>query len=149
MRINSKAYGPVDIDERQEIFFPRGLIGFEQFKRYALLDAAQQPFYWLQSLDVVEIAFVLVDPMVFRPDFKPDVPEEEIEELGIESPDDLIVFAIVTIPENQSKMTANLQGPLLINRIKKIGGQLISLNPKWHVKHVIMDELAALKDETS
>ena len=48
MRINSKAYGPVDIDERQEIYFPRGIIGFEQFKRYALLDAAQQP----RGLDV-------------------------------------------------------------------------------------------------
>ena len=147
MRINTKAYGPLDIDERQEIFFPRGLIGFEQFKRYALLDAAQHPFYWLQSLDVVEIAFVLINPVVFRPDFKLDVPTEEIDDLGLEKQEDLLVFAIVTIPENQAKMTANLQGPVIINRLKKLGGQSISINPKWHLKHFIMDELAAFKDE--
>ena len=56
MRINTKAYGPTDIDERQTMYFPGGIIGFEQFKRYALLDAAQQPFtgcnpsMWWKSL---------------------------------------------------------------------------------------------------
>jgi len=55
------------------------------------------------------------------------------------------VFSIVTIPENQNRMTANLQGPLLINRKKRIGRQSISLNPEWRVRHVIVDELAALR----
>ncbi|MCX7788605.1 MAG: flagellar assembly protein FliW [Spirochaetes bacterium] len=146
MKIVTKAYGPLEIDERQVIQFPYGLIGFEQFKVFALLDASQQPFYWLQSLDVPEIAFVLINPLVFRPDYTPDVAEEDLEDLQLEKPDDLLVFCIVTIPENQNRMTANLQGPVLINRKKKIGRQSISLNPSWKVKHVILDELAALKD---
>jgi flagellar assembly factor FliW len=146
MRINTKAYGHVDIDERQTIFFPGGIIGFEQFKNYALLDASQQPFYWLQSLDVVEIAFVLISPLVFRPDYTPDVPGEDLAELGQEEEDDILLFTIVTIPENQNRMTANLQGPLLINRRKRIGRQSISLNPAWRTRHVIVDELAALGD---
>jgi flagellar assembly factor FliW len=146
MLINTKAYGNVDIDERQILTFPGGLIGFGQFKKYALLDAAQQPFYWLQSMEVMEIAFVLINPLVFRPDYKPDVPEEDREELDLESLEDLLVFSIVTIPENQNRMTANLQGPLLINRKNRIGRQSISLNPAWGLKHVIMDELAMLQD---
>jgi len=146
MKIVTKAYGPLEIDERQVIRFPNGLIGFEQFKVFALLDAIQQPFYWLQSLDVPEIAFVLINPLVFRPDYTPDVAEEDLEDLELDQPDDLLVFSIVTIPENQNRMTANLQGPVLINRKKKIGRQSISLNPNWRVKHVILDELAALKD---
>ncbi len=146
MKIVTKAYGPLEIDERQVIRFPNGLIGFEQFKVFALLDASQQPFYWLQSLDVPEIAFVLINPLVFRPDYTPDVAEEDLEDLQLDQPDDLLVFSIVTIPENQNRMTANLQGPVLINRKKKIGRQSISLNPNWRVKHVILDELAALKD---
>lgn len=147
MRINTKAYGPADIDERQTILFPHGLIGFEQFRNYAILDAIQQPFYWLQSLDVVEIAFVLISPLVFRPDYTPDVSAEDMEELEMENPEeDLLLFSIVTIPETQNRMTANLQGPLLINRKMRIGRQSISLNPNWRIKHVIVDELAALRD---
>ncbi|MDR3201204.1 MAG: flagellar assembly protein FliW [Spirochaetales bacterium] len=145
MHINTKAYGNVEIDDRQVLSFPHGIIGFEQFKTYALLDTAQQPFYWLQSLDVVEIAFVLISPVVFRPDYTPDVAPEDIEDLSPESPEDLLVFAIVTIPENQNRMTANLQGPLLINRKTRMGRQSISLNPSWQLKHFIMDELAALQ----
>ncbi|MFQ3621537.1 MAG: flagellar assembly protein FliW [Spirochaetales bacterium] len=146
MRIETKAYGPLDIDERQVITFPLGLIGFEQFKTFALLDATQKPFYWLQSLDIPDIAFVLINPLLFRPDYTPDVPEEDLEELQLEKPEDLLLFAIVTIPENQTRMTANLQGPILINRKKKMGRQSISLNPNWRVKHVILEELAALKE---
>lgn len=146
MKIVTKAYGPLDIDERQVIQFPYGLIGFEQFKAFALLDASQQPFYWLQSLDVPEIAFVLINPLLFRPDYTPDVAEEDLEDLQLDQPEDLLVFSIVTIPDNQNRMTANLQGPVLINRKKKIGRQSISLNPNWRVKHVILEELAALKD---
>ncbi|HOV39585.1 MAG TPA: flagellar assembly protein FliW [Spirochaetales bacterium] len=146
MQIRTKAYGPLEIDERQILQFPYGLIGFEQFKTFALLDAAQQPFYWLQSLDIPEIAFILINPLLFRPDYTPDVEKEDLEELELESPEDLLVFTIVTIPENQVRMTANLQGPILINRKRKIGRQSISLNPNWQVKHVIMDELAGLRD---
>jgi flagellar assembly factor FliW len=145
MRITTKAYGEIEIDDRQVLFFPHGIIGFEQFKNYALLDTAQQPFYWLQSLDVPEIAFVLINPAVFRPDYTPDAAPEDTDELALENPEDLLVFAIVNIPENQNRMTANLQGPILINRKTRTGRQVISLNPRWGLKHFIMDELADLQ----
>jgi flagellar assembly factor FliW len=109
------------------------------------MDAAQQPFYWLQSLDVAEIAFVLISPQIFRPGYTPDVPREDMEELAVEDPGDLLTFSIVTIPENQNRMTANLQGPILINRKNRTGRQFISQNPEWQLRHYILDELAALQ----
>jgi flagellar assembly factor FliW len=146
MRITTKAYGQTDVDERQILVFPRGLLGFEQFQRYALLDASQQPFYWLQSVDMGDIAFILIDPHVFRPDYSADPAEDDLGDLELESPADLLVFAVVTIPENQLKMTANLQGPILVNRKKRIGRQIVSLNPNWHVRHPILEELAQVKE---
>ncbi|MDR1315387.1 MAG: flagellar assembly protein FliW [Spirochaetales bacterium] len=145
MRINTKAYGSVEIDDRQTLSFPHGIIGFERFRQYALMDAAQQPFFWLQSLDVAEIAFVLISPRIFRPEYTPDVSPEDIQDLALEDPSDLLVFSIVTIPENQNRMSANLQGPVLINRKTRTGRQSISLNPTWQLRHFIMDELAALR----
>ncbi len=145
MLIQTKPYGKIDVDERQKIIFPFGILGFENLKNYVLMDAKQQPFYWLQSLDVPEIAFVLINPFVFRPDYSIDVPPEEMEDIELQTSEDTLIFAIVTIPENQSKMTANLQGPIIINRQNKLGRQAISSNQKWKTRHPILEELAAVK----
>ncbi len=142
MKIRTKAYGDMEIAERQRIIFPRGIFGFEELREFALLDASQPPFYWLQSLQRVEIAFVLIDPRFFRPDYSPDVDPAELEEIEIRGPEEMLLFAIVTIPEDSSRMTANLQGPLLINRRTSVGRQCISANPQWGVRHIILEELA-------
>lgn len=145
MQVQTKPYGTIEVDERQKIHFPFGILGFEKLQNYVLIDAHQQPFYWLQSMDVSEIAFVLINPFIFRPDYEIDVPDEELEEIGIRSPQQILVFAIVTIPENQRDMTANLQGPIIINKDTKIGRQAISTNEKWKVRHPILEELSRLR----
>jgi flagellar assembly factor FliW len=143
MRVETKPYGVVEVDERQKLFFPYGILGFEQLKHYFLLDARQQPFYWLQSADAVEVAFVLINPRIFKPEYTLEIPREELEEIGIENIDNALDFVIVTIPDDPSKMTANLQGPIIVNRKTRVGRQSISLNPKWMVRHIIMEELAS------
>ena len=149
MKVLTKAYGEMEIADRQLINFPHGLLGFEELREFALLDATQPPFYWLQSLERVEVAFVLIDPLFFRPDYTPDVDAAERDEIGIASEEDLLVLSIVTIPVNSSQMTANLQGPLLLNRRTNVGRQSISTNPRWGVRHVIVDELAQVKKDSS
>jgi flagellar assembly factor FliW len=147
MRVDTKAYGPIDVDERQRIEFPYGILGFEKLTSYVLLDAPQQPFYWLQALDLVEVAFVLINPVIFRPDYSVEVPQEELEEIGIDSPDKILTFAIVTIPQNPADMTANLQGPVIINKETRVGRQSISTNPSWEVRHPVLKELAAVRQD--
>lgn len=141
MRVLTKANGEIEVDERQKITFPQGILGFEDLKNYVMFDAAQPPFYWLQSMDRVEIAFVLIDPMLFRPDYSPDVDPEELLEIGIKSASNMVVFAIVTIPADSKLMTANLQGPVIINRETRVARQLVSPNPKWGVRHLILEEM--------
>lgn len=143
MRIESKAYGPVEISERQVITFPVGIFGFEQLREYALLDSTQQGFYWLQSLEDPEIAFILLNPYDLRPDYVLDVPDEDLQSIRYEQDDDILVFAIVTIPDDESKISANLQGPIIINRAEQLGRQAISLDSRWRTKHLILEELAS------
>ena len=145
MRVNTRPFGSVDVDERQAIFFPYGVLGFEPLKNYVLLDAAQPPFYWLQSVERPEVAFPLIDPRVFRPDYALAVDPGELAEIGIQSAADALDFAIVTIPADPNEMTANLQGPIVINRVSRIGRQSISLDPRWKVRHPIIKELAAVE----
>jgi flagellar assembly factor FliW len=137
----TKAYGLKDVDERQQISFPVGLFGFEYIKDYVLLDADRQPFYWLQSIQVEQVAFILINPFLFRPDYEVDISDEELGEIGISNPEEALIFTIVTMPA-KGGMTANLQGPLIINRELRIGKQAILSDPRWNTKHDIMGELA-------
>ena len=66
---------------------------------------------------------------------------EELAEIGILKPEDALSFAIVTIPEDARRMTANLQGPLILNRETRTGRQCISGDPRWQVRHLILAEL--------
>jgi flagellar assembly factor FliW len=143
LKVATKAYGLIDVDERQKIIFPQGLFGFEVLKDYLLLDAERQPFYWLQSMDEEDVAFVLVNPFLFRPDYEVNISNEELDGIGIRSPEKALIFSIVTIPQDGGPMTANLQGPLIINRDTRMGKQAILTDDRWKTKHDIMAELAA------
>jgi len=147
VKVLTKAYGMVEVNERQKITFPSGLFGFESLKDYVLLDAAQQPFYWLQSLDEENTAFILIDPFIFRPDYEMDINNEELLPIGITESEKAVIFSIVTIPPDNGPMTANLQGPLVINRDSRLGIQAVLTDSRWKTKHDIMAELAGLKRE--
>lgn len=140
MKVTTKAYGPVEVDERQRVRFPGGLFGFEGIEDYILIDADRQPFYWLQSLEAEHIAFVVINPFLFRPDYELDIDDERLRDIGITSADAALIFAIVTIPPS-GPMTANLQGPLIINRDTRTGKQEILTDPRWKTKHNVMEEL--------
>ncbi|MDR2069430.1 MAG: flagellar assembly protein FliW [Spirochaetaceae bacterium] len=144
MKVATKAYGIIDVDERQKIAFPAGLFGFEGIKEYLLLDAERQPFYWLQALEVEELAFILINPFLFRPDYEVEVDDEELRDIGLSDPKMALTFSIVTIPP-EGPMTANLQGPLIINREFRLGKQAILTDVRWKTKHNIMEELASIK----
>ena len=142
MKVATKAYGLIEVDERQKIVFPHGLLGFETLKDYLLLDAERQPFYWLQSTEVEQVAFILVNPFLFRPDYEVNISNEELAEINLRSPEKALIFSIVTIP-SEGPMTANLQGPLVINRDNRTGKQAVLSDARWRTKHDIMAELAA------
>ena len=145
MKVATKAYGPIEINERQKVSFPSGLLGFESFKDYAIFDAERQPFYWLQSLDVEQVAFVLINPFLFRQDYEMNIDNDELLPIGIIDPGKALIFSIVTIPADGSPMTANLQGPLLINRDNRLGFQAVLTDSRWKTKHDIIAELSGSK----
>jgi len=144
--VQTKAYGQIEVNDRQRITFPSGLLGFESFKEYVLLDAERQPFLWLQSLDVQQVAFVLINPFIFRPDYEMNIDNEDLLPIGISDPSKALIFSIVTIPTDGAPMTANLQGPLVINRDNRLGMQAVLTDSRWKTKHDINAELSAAKE---
>ena len=143
IRINTKPYGECEIDERQIIEFQDGIFGFDFIKRFVLLDSkdAGSPFKWLQAYDETELAFVVIDPLMFMNQYSLVISGSDLDAVGASRPDDLLVFVIVTIPANPSDMTANLQGPIIINPRTLKGRQAISQSDKYGVCHRILDEM--------
>lgn len=141
MEIQTKTMGTVQIDEKQILNFPYGLFGFEDFHKFVIIEAEYEPFLWLQSLDEKSLAFIIVDPFLIVNDYEVDIDDKTLSEIGIDSPTDVVVFAIVTIPADGGPVTANLQGPLVINRKNNTALQVILSDSKWNTKYNIIKSL--------
>jgi len=143
IKIKTRTFGEIEIKEQQIIDFPDGIFGFDYIKKFVLLDTQDEksPLKWLQAYDEPELAFIIIRPVDFMREYELVVSMNDIEAVGAEDADYLLVFAIVTIPSNPSDMTANLQGPIIINPEKKLGRQAISLSDKYSVRHKILEEM--------
>lgn len=143
MKIYSTRFGEIEIEEKDIINFEDGILGFEDIKKYVLLNIEENnPLMLMQSVEESALAFVIINPYEFRSEYCIELSDEDIKKLQIEKEEDIDVFAIVVIPhENPSKMTANLQGPIIINRNKKLGKQVITNNNNYGIKHNILKEM--------
>lgn len=107
-------------------FLEQGLLGFESVLHYELSAYDQEtPFYWLRASSDPELAFLVMEPGLLLDDYAFDLPDEEARALDIQSPDEVLVLVILTVPEDPLQMSANLLGPLVFNRRTHLGRQLI------------------------
>lgn len=144
MKLNTSRFGEIEVNEEEIITFSDGLFGFEDIKKYIIFQMEDDnPLMWMQSIEEGSLAFIIIRPFEFNPNYSLQLSDNDVEELGLTSPDDSDIFGIVVVPEDPSKMTANLQGPIVINRILKKGKQVISTSPKHKLKHFILDEMKA------
>lgn len=142
MQLNTKHFGIIEVDEKETLYFPSGIPGFEDVKKYVLLgkQETESPFFWLQSVDNPDLAFVVTDPFYIKEDYYVNVDDEEIKEIDIKDSEDVLTLAIVTIPEDIKNMRVNLKAPVLINMKNNMGKQVIMKDDTFPVKYYIMAE---------
>jgi flagellar assembly factor FliW len=146
--IHTKPFGEIEVEKKQIIDFPDGILGFDFVKKFVILDSDENsPFKWMQAFTEPDLAFIIIQPIYFRPDYELVISQNDYEAVEAENADSLLIFTIVTIPSNPADMTANLQGPIIINSKKKLGRQVISLSDKYSVKHKILDEMKKLESK--
>ena len=147
MIIETKHFGTLEVAEDKVITFPQGLFAFEEKKRYVLLENQdrENPLWWLQSLDDSNLAFVLINPFLFKPDYEFELSAEDVEDLGLVNPQEAAVFCLVVIPRDVKKMTANLLAPLVINAQLKKGKQIVLLQKNYTTKHLVWEEMQKAK----
>ena len=141
MQVQTKTMGTVEIADEQCITLPFGLFGFEDYHDFALIDCKLKPFIWLQSLEDHNLAFLLIDPFLVRDDYEADVDDKELLKIGIDDPSKVLVLCIVTVPNDGSPVTANLRGPLIINKRNRQCMQAILNDSAWTTKEGILSAL--------
>jgi len=119
LKIKTTRFGTITIEEEKIISMPFGMLGFPDVKRFVMLQHKEDsPFFWYQSVDDPMLAFVIMSPFLFKPDYNVDV-ENLLKELSWneeEKQNNLELYVVVNIPKGApDKMTVNLIGPILIN----------------------------------
>ena len=127
MHVASTRFGIVTVPGEKLLTFPSGVLGFPEWTRYVMLDHdTDAPFKWLHCVEESSLAFVVIDPALFNPNYQVEIsPEARFEVEGNET-DELSLVVILTIPsDDPTAITANLRGPLLMNHRTRRCKQLV------------------------
>lgn len=135
MQLETRAFGPIEIDEEKAVLLTDPMPGFPGLKRFAVLDPdPDNPFKWFQSLEDSEVCFLIADPATFFPDYFVAVKGGAMEDLELESENDAVVAVIVNLGADPSQMTANLRAPLVFNLRKSLCRQVILEDVNYKVR---------------
>lgn len=149
MKVNTTRFGEIEIEEEKIINFAQGLLGFPDVKRYIIIDHPNQPdipLKWLQAIDDPDLAFVITDPLIFCPDYNPEISEQELKKLDITDVKNCGIVSIVTIPQGEpEKMTVNLQGPVLINLTTREARQTVLESDKYPLRYSFIKDTPVAK----
>jgi flagellar assembly factor FliW len=143
VRANTTRFGEIDVDPDLVITLPDGVLGFERCRRYVVVQQGDTTqFKWLQALDDGTVAFPVIDPWQFKPDYAPTLSDADAAQLELGNGTPQLVFAIVTVPrENPRAMTANLLAPVVINARTRQGKQVIVRDDIYTTRHSVIEEL--------
>lgn len=127
------------LPERYTLTFPDGLIGCPDWLAFTAHEDAPNDLLLLDSLDDDDVRFVLLDARRAEPAFFARVGADDLarmQTLGVGS--DPAVGVFVTVAEQpDGVVTANLLGPLVIDRRRRVGMQLVLAGLPWSTRHVI------------
>ncbi len=138
MKVKSTRFGEIEIDLDKIINFPEGILGFPDNKEFAMLQTnSEGNFFWLQSVNCSELAFVICDPQLFVPDYQVPVKADDLSTIGLASMENTQVMIIVNKVDRS--LTGNLQGPLVINVLNRNAKQLVLSEKKYSTRHPLLE----------
>ncbi|MCR4796845.1 MAG: flagellar assembly protein FliW [Lachnospiraceae bacterium] len=132
MRVNTRLFGEIEIQDDKIITLDKGIVGFPDLKSFTIIydngseaGEGKTSMMWFQSLDEPQFAMPVVVPGDIVPDYNPTVNDELLEPLGELTEENLYVLVTLKVPQEIEKMTINLKAPIIINTDTLKGGQII------------------------
>lgn len=126
MELKTARFGTIDIDDSHIITMKGPVLGFENLKRYVLIDKKEEAaFWWLQAVDDGAVVFVVVNPFLIKEDYQPELQEDDVKLLEVTDQADVLLLGIATINSNPPEISVNVRAPIAINWKKKLGKQIV------------------------
>ena len=140
LKFKSEHFGEIEVSADEFFTAVVPVPGFHDSNQYFFIEREKiAPFKWLQSSDDESLTFVVVEPNKFFHDFKPKFGIFDLKEIGLAPQDEPLIMAIVVLPEDLTKMTANLRGPLIMNPKKRLFKQVFIETDRWSVRESIVE----------
>ena len=145
MKIETRIFGQIDIEDNKIITLEKGMIGFPELTRFALIYDKEKKdkgfqISWLQSMDDGDIAFPVTDPFYVMKEYNPSVSEEILAPLGELTEENVYVLVTVTVPKKVEDFSVNLKAPIVINSDTNKGLQTITESDypvKYKIYHLL------------
>ncbi len=141
-KCETKYWGQLDYSQDAVIDFPAGIPGFEQERRFVLIEQRElDPLVFLQSLTTPTLCFLSLHVRVVCRDYKLSISDEYLETLGLQRTSQpsigpkLACLALLHIDENE--ITTNLLAPIVIHIPARRGAQAIQTGSDYSLQHRI------------
>ena len=128
MKVHGTRFGSLTFKEEDLLCLDEGLMGFPLSKRYLLFPYSENSaFFWLQSIDEPEIAFIVINPFEFFSNLNFTISDEDAQFLDLVRKEDVEVFSLVNVPDGEPEAArTNLAGPVIVNAINRRGKQVLA-----------------------
>ena len=142
IKFDSTRFGSLEISEDRVVNFLGGVLGFPNARRFVMIDhEGDIPFKWLQSVDEPELAFITINPLLIKEDYKLSINKSDIGDIGKYDAESLAFLVILTIPNDDPKgTTANLRGPLVINSDTMKAKQIVLQDDTYPIRYPLYDD---------
>lgn len=136
-KVNTLRFGEIEVDEEKIVQFVDGIPAFEDEHEFLIIPYDEEsPYVFLQSLTTPDLAFLMVMPFVFFPEYEFELDDANQEKLGLTRQEDMAVYTLLTIPGGQvGEMTANLMAPIILNQSTMQARQLVLDKSGYTTKH--------------
>lgn len=136
IKIKTREFGLIEVDEDAVYEFPEGVYGFESEKRFAVFSREIEgySFLYLQSADNLVPCFLAFEPWDMCPDYQPEMSKEDLDSCQADNIDDLIFLVIATVPSKIEELSINIKSPVVLNPKTRKAKQVILQNPDYTVR---------------
>ena len=139
MKITTKLFKEIEVDESKLINFPQGIIGFPELTDFLLVhdNESEGGIRWMQSIQEPAFAMPVIDPLIIMPDYNPCIEDDLLKPLGDVKEENTLVLVTITVPHEIENMTVNLKAPIVINGENRKANQIITEDEQYAVKFPI------------
>ena len=132
---NNHRLGEIEVSADAVLHFPSGILGFSDCRRFALLPhRPDTPFFWLVPIDRDDIAFVVVNPENFFPDYVPGLTQDQLAPLDLGPDVDHSLGMLVVVSFRDGQPTANLRAPLILDLANRRAVQAVQIGKQFETQ---------------